>query len=388
MEPALLLLELLKRPVGTLVPLLALLIVQGGVPVEEGATADILAGNAHVVAGRQQGGIGHRLAHAPVDRQLARTHLPAVIDDLLDARMQAEVIGNRCDALRQPVQFLLRHGGVALLGVRNIGMQPPVDGVLALVIGDHRIDQVPALVQRGAIVLDHALAVVGADDTLGRQLFGVELARAGMGGDPLVHQRLRHHRLVLLVVAELAEADDVDHDILAELLAELHGHLGDEGHRVGIVAIDMEDGRLDHLEDVGAVERGAIVAQVRSGKADLVVDHQMHGAAGAVTARLREVQHLLVHALAGDGGIAVDQHRHHFPAPGGATPHLARIHRAADHRVDDLEMRRVERQRQVHGPRRCRHVRGIAEVVLDVTGGQRLRLLALELLEQHFRLLA
>src|SRR3989304_2811073 len=35
--------------------------------------------------------------------------------------------------------------------------------------------------------------------------FGVELAGAGVRIDDLVHQRLRHHRLVLLVVAELAE---------------------------------------------------------------------------------------------------------------------------------------------------------------------------------------
>jgi hypothetical protein len=50
------------------------------------------------------------------------------------------------------------------------------------------------------------------------QLVGVQLARARVLRDLLVHQRLRHHRLVLLVVAELAEADDVDDDVLVELL--------------------------------------------------------------------------------------------------------------------------------------------------------------------------
>ena len=49
----------------------------------------------------------------------------------------------------------------------------------------------------------------------------------------------------------------------------------------------MEHRRVDHLRDVGAVERGACVARIRGREADLVVDHDMDRAADAETARLR-----------------------------------------------------------------------------------------------------
>ena len=39
---------------------------------------------------------------------------------------------------------------------------------------------------------------------------------------------------------------------LLELLAELGRDLGDVDHRFRIVAVDVEDRRLDHLGDVGA----------------------------------------------------------------------------------------------------------------------------------------
>ena len=49
---------------------------------------------------------------------------------------------------------------------------------------------------------------------------------------------------------------------------------------------------------------------------------------------------------------------------------LARAHRAFDHRVDDLEVRRVERERHVHRPARRHDVRREAHVVLDVARQQ------------------
>jgi hypothetical protein len=103
-------------------------------------------------------------------------------------------------------------------------------------------------------------------------------------------------------------ADDVDDDILLEGLAEFDGQTGDQRHRFRIVAIDMEDRRFGHLEDVGAVQRRTIIARIGGGETDLVVHHDMHRAAHPVTAGLREVEHFLVDALAGDGRVAVNQH--------------------------------------------------------------------------------
>ncbi len=106
------------------------------------------------------------------------------------------------------------------------------------------------------------------------QLVGVELARARMLGDLLVHQRLRDHRLVGLVVAEAAEADEVDEHVAVELLAVLHRHLDREQADLRIVGVDVEDRRLGHLGDVGAVERAAGVARIGRREADLVVDRR------------------------------------------------------------------------------------------------------------------
>ena len=78
----------------------------------------------------------------------------------------------------------------------------------------------------------------------------------------LVHERLRDHRLVLLVVPEAAVAHQVDDHVLVELHAVVERDLGGEAHRFRIVAVHVEDRHFQHLRDVGAVERRARVAQV------------------------------------------------------------------------------------------------------------------------------
>ena len=57
-EAALVLVDVLQRPVGTLVPLLAILVMQRGMAVEEGAASDVFTRDADVVAGGDQRGIG------------------------------------------------------------------------------------------------------------------------------------------------------------------------------------------------------------------------------------------------------------------------------------------------------------------------------------------
>jgi hypothetical protein len=82
-------------------------------------------------------------------------------------------------------------------------------------------------------------------------------------------------------VTEAAVAEDVDDDILVELLPELGGHLCGVDHRFRVVAVDVEDRRLDHQRDVGWIGRGAREMR-RGSEADLVVHHDMDRAPGAV----------------------------------------------------------------------------------------------------------
>ena len=209
-----------------------------------------------------------------------------------------------------------------------------------------------------------------------------------MRRDLLVHQRLRQRRRVLLVVAELAEADDVDDDVLVELLPVVERDLAAQDDRFRIVAVDVQHRRLDHLDDVGAVERRARIARVGRGEADLVVDDDVDRAAGVVAARLRQRQRLHDDALAGERRVAVDDHRQHRVAFVVAAPIEARLHRALDHRIDDLEVRRVERQAEVHRAARRRDVAREALVVLDVARRQVLGRRVVELGEQVLRHLA
>src|SRR3546814_13641307 len=78
-------------------------------------------------------------------------------------------------------------------------------------------------------------------------------------------------------MAEAAIAPHVDHDIALELLAEVDRELAREGHRLGIVAVDVQDRRLNALGDVGRIGRRA--RELRAGReTDLVVDDEVDAA--------------------------------------------------------------------------------------------------------------
>ena len=197
----------------------------------------------------------------------------------VDGRVDGRVGGHR----GRPLQLDL--GDLAVLLVVGV-----VEGLL---------EALAELLQRPLGVLERQVAPVD-------QGLGVELAHRAAVLDPLVHQRLGERRLVGLVVAVAPVAPHVDDDVLLERLAELEGQPGHADARLGVVAVHVEDGRLDHLGHVGGVGGGAAVVGA-GGEPDLVVDHDVDGAAGAVAAQLGQVEGLGDHALAGEGGVAVDQ---------------------------------------------------------------------------------
>ncbi len=126
----------------------------------------------------------------------------------------------------------------------------------------------------------HAVDLARLQHALGFQLAGVDLQRGRVLLDDLVHQGLGEGRLVALVMAEAAIAEHVHHHRLLEALAELGGDLGREGHRLRVVAVHVEDRRLDGLRHIRRIGRGAREARI-GGEADLVVDDEMDRAAGA-----------------------------------------------------------------------------------------------------------
>ena len=110
----------------------------------------------------------------------------------------------------------------------------------------------------------------------------------------------------------------------------------------------------------------------RSGEADLVVDDDVHGAAGAVAAQQSEVQGLRDDALARERRVAVHHQRQH-----GVAVVVALVEQvllgpddALQHRVDRLQMRRVAGQGD-DGLAVAEHPEVLAlgaQVVLDVAG--------------------
>ena len=276
--------------------------------------------------------------------------------------------------------------GLAGVGPFLADIGRPVNRVFAFEVGQHRVERVLAGIERAARRPRHVVAQRVAQ-ALCRQLVGIQLAGARVLGNLLVHQRLRQCRRVLFVVSQFAKAYDVKHHIALELHAVLQRQLSRQHHRLWVVAVDMQHRRLDHLDDVRAIQRGARVARVAGGKANLVVDHDMHRAASRVAARFGQRQRLHHDALSGKSGVAVHQDRQHLLAFGvGAAVH-AGAHRAFDHRIDNFEVRRIERQAQMHRAAGRGHVGAEALVVFHVAAGQVFRRGVLELGKQigrHF----
>ena len=68
-----------------------------------------------------------------------------------------------------------------------------------------------------------------------------------------VHQRLSHGRCILLIMAKLAETDNINHDIALECLPVIKCHLCCQYDGFRVVAIDVQYRSLNHLDHIGAV---------------------------------------------------------------------------------------------------------------------------------------
>ena len=184
--------------------------------------------------------------------------------------------------------------------------------------------------------------------------------------DLLVHERLGQAGRVLFVMSQLAEADDVDHDVLLELLPVVERKLRGERDGLRVVAIHVQHWRLDHLDHVRAVQRRAAVTGIAGREPDLIVDDEVDRPPRVVAARLRQRERLHHDTLPGKCRVTVHQHWQHRVACLVATTVETGLDRPFDHRVHDLQMRGVERQAQVHRARRRRDVAREPLVVLHV----------------------
>ena len=167
------------------------------------------------------------------------------------------------------------------------------------------LNGVATLIHRTAILGNHRLHFIGWQHIFLDQPLRIQRARARMLANEAIHERLGDQRFVLLVVAQLAEAHQVDHHILVELHAVIQRDFGNQQCRLGVIRIDMKNRRIHHLGHIAAIGTGARVARIRGGKSDLIVNDDMHRAAGVIAARLRHAQRFHHHALSGKCRIAM-----------------------------------------------------------------------------------
>ena len=167
-----------------------------------------------------------------------------------------------------------------------------------------------------------------------------------MGADFFIHQRLGEARFVAFVMPEATIAPHVDDDRFLELLTEFGRHARREDDRLRIVAIDVEDRRLDHFRDIGGIGRRARETRI-GGEADLVIDDEMQRTAGAMSLEAGEAETFRNHALTRKSRVAMNEQRHNGVSI-AVMLILLGAHLAQHHRIDDFEMRRIGGERQMH----------------------------------------
>ena len=151
--------------------------------------------------------------------------------------------------------------------------------------------------------------------------------------------------------------DEVDHHVLVELIAVVHSQLGNEHHRLWVITIDVEYGRLNHLGNIGAVLRGARVSGLTGCETDLIIKHDVQGAAGAISTGLGHLERFHDDSLTRKGRVAMQHDGNDCLSVRIIAAVLARTHGTLHDRRHDLQMRGVEGQRQVHLASRRHHVR-------------------------------
>ncbi len=164
-----------------------------------------------------------------------------------------------------------------------------------------------------------------------------------------------------------AVANDVQDNIGAELHAELRRHPGAEDDCLRIVAVYVQDRRLNRFRHVGAVQPGIGVRR-HCREPDLVIHDDVDGATGAVPDQLAHRQRLVNQALAGECGVAVHQNAHNRPPARIARLILPGSDLAYDDRINRFQMRRVWLQRQMYLAAVNVDVGRCPEVVFDIPG--------------------
>mmetsp|Transcript_11028 Transcript_11028/g.25863 ORF Transcript_11028/g.25863 Transcript_11028/m.25863 type:complete len:398 (-) Transcript_11028:715-1908(-) len=332
-----------------------LLVHHPGVAVGESAALHVLPRQPRVVALQEQRTDGEGLSSGPVDPGGVGLgeHGGLGLAQLHQVAMQGEPLGHRVQRLAHRLDRLEgQAGGLVHVHVLPRDLHPLPGRVLVLGALPHvrrNLNRLGKIPRRVVGVVD-GLGDLGqlrlGEAALGQQPLLVQLDGRQVLGDLLVHQGLREHGLVHLVVPVLAVPDEVDHDVAVELLAVLGRQLEDPRHRLDVVRVHMKDGAAKGLAEVRGVQGGPTLVRVRR-EPNLVVADDVDGPAGLVGVELRHLHHLVDDALPREGRVAVDDHGQHLVPRGVAQPVHLGPGLAHHQRIHRLKVRRVWKQLQL-----------------------------------------
>ena len=324
-------------------------IVEHEVTVREGAPLGVLPREADRDPVLEQRRERQRLRLAPVDTALGDRLAPP-LELALELRMDGEPGRHREELLVERPQPLVGDGG--LDDVARPGRRPG----LARRRGrcrDRRPEPVVGGAERADDLLEDRVRLLPRHDALLDEPRGVLLADRRLQLDPLDLQGLRVGRLVLLLVAEAPVADEVDDEVVAELGAVGERETDGAEGCVGVVRVDVDDRDVEALREVARVPRRPTLGRIGR-ETDLVVRDEVERAAGGVPLEALQVERLRDDALAGEGGVAVDEDRdrdRRVVQRGAARAvGLLGARPALDDGVDRLEVARVRRDRDVDLP--------------------------------------
>ena len=316
-----------------------------------------------------QAGVCEGFRHTPVNRLTARSHAFARFEHAFGSRMQCKAFGDGGKFLGKTLDIGSGQTGFHIFAPVFTLVFAPVN-LRALEIAQRCLLDVFAFIQSVAVGLDIAVGFRLRYHAFCNQLLGVQSTRTGVLRYFFVHHRLGQGRIVALVVTPFAVADDIDHDVFVEFLTVVQSGLDGEANAFRIVAVDVDDRSGNHFRHVGTMHGRTGVAGIGSGEADLVVDDDVNRTAGGVAARFGQVERCLVDAQADKCRVAVNQYGQYFVATVFAQTFLFGACRTFNDRIHDFQVRRVERQRNVHRTVRRSDVGAETHVVFHVAAGQ------------------
>ena len=305
-ELALILREVLQRRPF----LISDVVVQNSVTLNEGTALNILTAHTNVGALHQQRTEGEQFTHTPV-HVAGAAHLNALLHELLQLLVDGEALRSLTERISNTLESLQRDSGLASvndLGVLLSSRQFQTGNVRSSRSRCRRLSLDEDSVQLRVVGIQNLVCLLLRDIATTDQVLCVQGAGRGQDVNILVHLRLGHRRIVSLVVTAAAVANQVNDNVATEALTVLECQACGANYSIWIISVDVEDRSLGHTRNVGGVGCGAAVVR-QGGEANLVVHHNVHGAAGGVRLQVSHLQGLHDDTLASERCVTVNQDR-------------------------------------------------------------------------------